>query len=145
MPTAFSSITEHLVELFKAAPAISPHIFRARDRAMSKSALTAISVQWDGALPTPGEIKGAPVRWASRFTVECYARTTTEFPDVAVDPLLLQVYDRIAADTTLGGLVAYVGEPVLESEFSAEGDRTGWVRMTYAVDHETENSTLGQP
>lgn len=145
MPTAFSDITARLVELFAAAPAISPNIYRARDRAISKAAVTAISVQWDGAVPTPGEIKGAPIGWESRVTVECYARTTTESPDVAVDPLLFQVYGRIAADTTLGGLVDYVGEPLLEAEFSAEGERTGWVRMTYLIQHETENSTLGQP
>lgn len=145
MPTSFAEITTALVELFSAAPAISPNIYRARDRAISKGALTALNIQWDGAMPTPGVIKGAPVDWDSRFTIECYARTTTETPDIAVDPLLLEVYSRVAADTTLGGRVDYVGEPLLEAEFSAEGERTGWVRMTYLIKHQTENSTLGQP
>jgi len=144
MPTAFAAITTALVDLFEAAPAIAPYVFRARERAVPKSVTTAISVQWDGGVPKMGAIKGAPVDWESRFTVECYARTATGMPDLAVDPLLLAVYDRIAADTTLGGLVDNVGEPLLEAEYSAEGDRTGWVRMSYVVEHQTENSTLGQ-
>lgn len=144
MVTTFSAITEAFVALFVAEPAISSNIYRARDRAVPKGAITALSVQWDGAVPKPGVIKGAPIGWDSRFTIECYARTTAGSPDEAVDPLLLQVYARIAADSTLGGLVDNVGEPLLEAEYSAEGDRTGWIRMTYVVEHETENSTLGR-
>lgn len=142
MASSFSDITQALVNLFQAEPPIAPAVYRARDRAVSKSIITAISVQWDGAMPEPGAIKGAPVHWKSRYSVECYARTNTETPDVAVDPLLVAVYARIAADTTLGGLVAYVGEPVIEAEYSVEGDRTGWVRMSYDIEHQTENSTL---
>lgn len=142
MASSFSDITAALEALFKAEPAIAPEVFRARSRAVSKATVTAISVQWDGAVPEPGAIKGAPVYWRSRYSVECYARTTAEAPDVAVDPLLLAVYARIAADTTLCGLVANVGEPVIEAEYSAEGDKTGWVRMSYDIEHQTNNSTL---
>lgn len=142
MASSFSDITAALVDLFQAEPPIAPFVYRARDRAVSKATVTAISVQWDGAVPEPGAIKGAPVYWKSRYCVECYARTTTETPDVAVDPLLVAVYARVAADTTLGGLVAYVGEPLIEAEYSAEGDRTGWVRMSYDIEHQTENSTV---
>lgn len=142
MASSFSDITAALVDLFQAEPPIAPFVYRARDRAVSKSTVTAISVQWDGAVPEPGTIKGAPVYWKSRYSVECYARTTAETPDVAVDPLLVAVYARVAADTTLGGLVAYVGEPLIEAEYSAEGDRTGWVRMSYDIEHQTENSTV---
>lgn len=142
MASSFSDITAALVALFQAEPPLAPAIFRARDRAVSKSTTTAISVQWDGAVPEPGAIAGAPVYWKSRYSVECYARTTAESPDVAVDPILVGVYARIAADTTLAGLVLNVGEPLIEAEYSAEGDKTGWVRMSYDIEHQTENSTL---
>ena len=99
MASSFSEITAALVALFEAAPAIAPSIYRARDRAVSKATLTAISVQWDGSVPESGAINGAPVYWKSRYSVECYARTNTESPDLAVDPLLVAVYSRIAADT----------------------------------------------
>lgn len=145
MSTAFYSITSAIVAILGAAPAVSPTIYRARDRQVPKQETTAINVQWDGAAPHAGAIFGAPVDWISKFTVECYARSAAAAADQAIDPLLSAVYDRLAADTTLGDLVDDVGVPFIEAEYSAEGDRTGWVRMTYTIQHRTNNSTLEQP
>ncbi len=61
---------------------------------------------------------------------------------MAVDPLLAGVAARIAADSTLGGLVADVWLAGLEAEYNAEGQKTGWIRMTYLVQHRTSNLTL---
>jgi hypothetical protein len=57
----------------------------------------------------------------------------------------LGVYGRLAQDTTLGGLVDDIGEPMLEAEYSSEGKKTGWIRMTYVIQHRTENLTLNNP
>jgi hypothetical protein len=105
--------------------------------------VAGISVQFDGARPQSGAINGTPVDWTSQFSIECFARAAaSEENDEAVDPLLKAVYERLAADTTLGGLVFDVGVPMIEAEYTAEGERTGWVRMTYPIEHRTENSTL---
>jgi len=143
--SAFARITGALVALLEAEPPLSQQIFRARDRQLAEEFPDAINVQFDGALPARGAIFGAPVDWESKFTIECYARTTTTSADLAVDPLLMQVYERIAADRTLGDLVTDIGEPMIEAEYNAEQQRTGWVRMSYPVMHQTNNLTLEQP
>ncbi len=141
--TAFVNITAALVARLVAAPAVSANIFRARDRPMAAQYVEALSVQWEGGESSRGAMHGAPVDWLSKFTVECYARATGDVtPDVAVDPLLAGVAARIAADTTLGGLVADVWLAGLEAEYNAEGQKTGWIRMTYLVQHRTSNLTL---
>lgn len=143
--TAFARITGALVALLEAEPALSQQIFRARDRQLPEEFPDAINVQFDSALPSRGAMSGAPVDWDARFTIECYARTTTISPDLAVDPLLMQVYQRIAADQTLGNLVTDIGEPAIEAEYNAEQQRTGWIRMSYPVMLRTHNLTLEQP
>lgn len=142
-PSAFSKITSALVQLLDVDPPIADVIYRARSRVIPQSTHRAINVQFNTGMPTPGAIGGAPVDWTSRFSIECFARAaTSENNDEAVDPMLMAVYSLIAADTTLGGLVANVGEPLVEAEYSAEGERTGWICMTYAIEHETQQSTL---
>ena len=142
--TAFMTITQALIDLLAAYPPVSQQIFRARDRQLAEEHADAINVQFDGSTPYAGAILGAPVDWDSRFTIECYARTAAGSADLAVDPLLLQVFNRIATDSTLGELVMDVGYPLIEAEYNSEQVKTGWVRMTYPVRHRTGNLTLEQ-
>ena len=140
--TAFVDITAAFVAALVAAPAVSPNIFRARERVLAEEHVTAINVQFDGAIPYAGVMHGAPVDWRSKVTIECYARSTTTSGDLAVDPLLANVYTRMAQDTTLGDMVADIGYPIIEAENDAAGQKTGWIRMTYSVEHRTNNGTL---
>lgn len=140
--TAFVDITAAFVAALSAAPAVSANIFRARDRVIAEDHVNAINVQFDGATPFVAAMSGAPVDWASKISIECYARTSATTADLAVDPLLATAYSRLAADTTLGGIVADIGAPQIEAEYDAQGQKTGWVRMTYTVSHRTSNLTL---
>lgn len=144
-PTAFASITGAIVALLEAGTPVARVVFRARDRQLPEQYDSAVSVQCDGAMPMSGAILGAPIDWESRFSIDCWARTTTTTADLAVDPLVADVYQRIAADTTLGQLVDNVSPPSIEFEYSAEQKKTGWVRMTYVITHRTLNSTLEMP
>lgn len=140
--TAFADITAAFIAALSTAPAVSANIFRARDRAIAEDQATAINVQFDGADPYAGAMHGAPVDWLSRISVECYARSSVVSGDLAVDPLFATVYARLAADTTLGGAVANIGAPSIEAESDAQGQKTGWVRLSYLVSHRTSNLTL---
>lgn len=140
--TVFVDITAAFVAALAAAPAVSPNIFRARERVLAEEHVTALNVQFDGAEPYAGVMHGAPVDWRSKITVECYARSSTTSGDLAVDPLLAAAYARLAFDTTLGGMVADIGYPQIEAENDSAGQKTGWIRMTYAVEHRTNNLTL---
>lgn len=142
MTTAFSQVVGAVIAALEAAPAVCPSVFRARANAVPESLEQAISVQWDQATPHPATIAGAPKDWQTRITVECYARGVRDSGDVVVDPLLEAVFARLAEDTTLGGLIDDLNIVGLEAENSAEGKKTGWVRLTYIAEHRTTNTSL---
>jgi hypothetical protein len=140
--TAFSSIVSAVREALLADPPVCQTIYRARPLILPDQVDQAVNVQWESGLPNLGAIRGAPVDWMTRVTVECYARSVQESGDVAVDPLLAAVYERLGQDTTLGGLIADLNIAGIEAENTAEGKKTGWVRLTYIAEHRTENGTL---
>ncbi|MBD8531487.1 MULTISPECIES: hypothetical protein [unclassified Massilia] len=144
MTTAFSGIVAAVVSRLSEAPAVCDAIYRARSNAIPDSLDRAISVQFDQALPNRGVMHGGPIDWSSRITVECFARSVTETGDLAVDPLLEAVYERLAADATLGGVVGDLAIAGVEAENTSDGKKTGWVRITYIAEHRTSNSTLEQ-
>lgn len=144
MSTAFFKIVSAVIDALKASPAVCSRIDRARTTEVPEQDTEAVSVQWSQALPAQGAINGAPIDWRSRITVECFARSIRDSGDVAVDPLLGRVYDRLADDPTLGGLIGDLMIAGIEAENSAEGKKTGWVCLTYIADHRTSNSTLSE-
>ena len=137
--TVFVDIVSSIIALLNAATPVSSMITRARDKAIPETAANAINVQFDAAQPSPGVILGAPVDWTSKIIVDCYARSMITSGDLAVDPLLSGVYARLAADTTLGGKVSFIGVPNIETEYDSQGQKTGWIRMTYFIEHRTTN------
>jgi hypothetical protein len=142
MKTAFAQIVTAIINALKATPAVCPLIDRARATVVPDSAEKAVSVEWTQTLPETGAIAGAPIDWQTRLTIECLARSVKDSGDVAVDDLLSAVVERLALDTTLGGLVGDLRIVGIEAENTAEAKKTGWVRLTYIADHRTTNSTL---
>jgi hypothetical protein len=140
--TVFIDIVSAIIALLNAGTPVSPMITRARDKAIPETEPNAINVQFDAAQPAPGVLFGAPVDWTSRIIIDCYARSISTSGDLAVDPLLSSVYARIAADTTLSGKVANIGVPQIETEYDSQGQKTGWIRMTYLIEHRTTHLTL---
>lgn len=135
MTTPFAAITGAIITVLQQAPAISPNIFRARDRAIAEEYATAINVECNAGQVDYGQIMGAPEDWESKFTVECYARSSTLPGDLAVDPVFDQVKMRLAANSTLGGTVAWLRLVHFEATNDAAGQKTGWIGMTYLVTH----------
>lgn len=142
MTTAFSAVVQAVIDQLSVEPVVCDTIDRARIRPMSDQTDRLVNVQWDGAFPQRGAIHGAPVDWTTKITVDCYASSTKVSGDLAVDPLLQSVYERLAADTTLGGMVIDMNVPSIEVEYTSEGKKTGWVRLTYLVEHRTSNLNL---
>jgi hypothetical protein len=140
--TAFAQIVGAVLAALQAAPAVCETVYRARPNLVPEQVEQAVNVQWEQALASPGTIFGAPIDWDTKVTVECYARALRDSGDLAVDPLLEAVYARLAQNRTLGGLVADLNIIGIEAENSAEGKKTGWVRLTYVAQHTTSNDTL---
>lgn len=142
MITAFSQVVAAMMTALAAEPAVCDAIYRARSMAIPDRDERAVTVQFEQALPAAGAIKGAPLDWTTKVTVECYASSLKETGDLAVDPLLAAVYARLAEDTTLGGLIGDLSIAGIEAENTADAKKTGWVRLTYIAEHRTNNSTL---
>jgi hypothetical protein len=140
--TAFSQIVGAVRDALLAEPPVCQTIYRARPNVLPEQIDQAVNVQWEQTLAGLAAIRGAPIDWSTKVTVECYGRSVQDSGDVAVDPLLEAVFDRLAQDTTLGGLVADVNIAGIEAENTAEGKKTGWVRLTYVVQHTTYNGSL---
>ncbi|MFC5548197.1 hypothetical protein [Massilia aerilata] len=142
MKTAFAQIVSAVIDALKAEPAVCDRIDRARAVPAPEQAEQAVSVQWETALPDLATIAGQPIDWKTRITVDCLARSLQQSGDLAVDDLVAAVAERLAQDTTLGGLVFDLRIAGLEAENSVEGKKTGWVRLTYIADHRTDNGIL---
>lgn len=142
MSTAFAQIVTAIIGALSASPAVCATIYRARPIDVPQQVEQAINVQWDAATADDGVIAGAPIDWASRVSVECFARSVSESGDLAVDPLLAATFERLAQDSTLSGLVGNLRVVGMEAENAAEARKTGWVRITYLADHRTSNATL---
>jgi hypothetical protein len=142
MSSAFLKITAAFVAALSLNPPVANMVFKARERQVDSDTQTAVNVQFDGAEPNAGAIFGAPVDWRSRIAVDCYARSNVLKGDEAIDPVLMAVFARLAQDTTLGGLVADIGVPFLDPSYDEQGQKTGWVRLIYIVNHRTGNLTL---
>ncbi|MGJ9420468.1 hypothetical protein ACHAC9_22330 [Massilia sp. CMS3.1] len=144
MTTAFSAIVAAVISKLAEAPPVCDAIYRARSNAIPEQDVRAISVQFDQSLPNRGVMHGSPIDWSTRITVDCFARSVVETGDLAVDSLLEAVFARLAADATLGGAVGDLAIVGVEAENTAEGKKTGWVRLTYVAEHRTDNFTLEQ-
>lgn len=142
MKTAFAQIVSAVIDTLKAAPGVCDRIDRARATPVPDQVAQAISVQWEQALPDMATIAGGPLDWKTRITIDCLARSVRESGDLAVDDLVGAVAGRLAQDPTLGGVVDDLVIAGLEAENTVEGNRTGWVRLTYIAEHRTENGTL---
>jgi len=142
MRTAFANIVSAVIAALEAQPPVCRAIYRARAMAVPDQDKLAISVQWEHSVPAGGTINGAPIDWATRLTVECYAAGTIESGDLAVDPLLKAVFERLAANSTLDGVVSDLQVIGVEAENTTDGKKTGWVRLTYTADHRTSNFSL---
>lgn len=142
MTTDFLKITAAVVGALEATPSVCDTVLRANDRRVPESKTKAINIYHAGSRPEEGAIAGAPIDWITGIVVECYAKTLTDAPDVAVDELILKVFERLAQDSTLGGLVTDIGVPTIQLDYDAHGQRTGWAVMKYPVEHRTSNNTL---
>ena len=142
MTTAFASIVGAMVAALSAGTPVSPNIFRARLRPIAAQHNTAVVVRLIQPTPTRGPIKGAPVDWLVSVAVECYARSSTTTPDLAVDALVKAVYGRLMADSSLGGATSDLAEGPISYDFDADGEQTACAMLIFQASRRTSELTL---
>lgn len=142
MSTAFAAIVSAMVSALQQEPSVSNQVHRARLRPLPSDWSSAVVVRIQGAELDRLALRGAPINADTAVVVECYARSATLQPDLVADTLLAAVYARLAADPTLGGLVADCQALSLTYDFDADADRAACVSITYLVRHRTASLTL---
>lgn len=131
--TAFARAVKAVQQLLEAA-AVSPHVFRNRARVVPKDMATAIVVRASQAEGQTPAGMGAQSQWQLVLAVECYARSRAGVDvEDALDALLLAATDAIAADRTLGQVVADIAPVGVHWEFDVDGDKTACATVTFIV------------
>lgn len=133
-----------IVAALNAGTPVAPQVARVRLRPLAATETQAVVVRplasnVTEALLTPGY----PVSWTTAIAVECYARSSVSTaPDVAVDSLLVSVYERLMADTTLGGVVLSLQPKDIAWDFDADREQTTCATVVFSVFHRANGSTL---
>lgn len=142
MTTVFANVVGAMAQALAAGTPVSPNISRARIKPLAAEWQTAVVVRLQESQFDRLAIFGAPMNTDTIVVVECYARSTSLSPDLAVDQLMQDAYARLAADPTLGGLVADCQLQAINFDFDHEQDRMGCALMSYLVRHRTQSLNL---
>lgn len=145
---AHDSILNAILAAIGAAPALAGGaLFKNRLRKLPEGNDQAVVVHFGSSSPSRGAIRGAPVDWTTRVIVECYAREDNL--DVAGESNSLalhrDVYDRLMADPSLGGLAMDLIDPELDTDADPADTDLACVIAQYTVLHRTDSHTLQAP
>ena len=140
--TAFARAVK-AVQLQLEGAAVSANVFRNRSRVVPRDMATAVVVRSSQAEgETPAGL-GASNQWQLVLAVECYARARAGVDlEDALDALLLGVTDAVAADRTLGQVVADIAPVGVHWDFDVDGEKTGCATVTFIVQQFTAAASL---
>lgn len=139
--SVFTAATTAIADALAGA---APLVNRVRYRSIGADVVSAIVVR-------PGKrdvidlalAPGMPVGWRMVVEIECYQRIPAgQAPDEAIDTLVTDAYERLMADTTLGG-TAYAIEPVsIEPEYETEIESVVGATLTVSILLRSQGATL---
>lgn len=143
MATVFAQVAAAIVTALSSGTPVSSQIHRARVRPASQDWTTMVVVRLQDAQLERFAINGGPYNVDTNIAVECYARASAgTSPDLAIDSLLAAVYARLAADSSLGGLVSDLLLNTLQYDFDADDTGTACVTLNYTALHRAANQSL---
>lgn len=144
MTTMFSTIVAAMVAVLNAGTPVAPQVDRVRLRPMAKTTDRAVVVRpQEAGAGAVALYPNQPVSWTSVISVECYARSSAgTAPDVAVDSLLGDVYERLMADPTLGGAVLSLDPKSLTWDFDVDAEQTACATLVFHALRASQGATL---
>lgn len=143
---AQQDLVGRVVAILQAAPAVAQLVTRRTSRPVDGDIATAVRVRLG---PSRGAAMamsgGAPIDWDLSFITECVARSSGagQAPDEAVGPVVVAVFARLLADTTL----AAAGFQLMP-EFGVQPDqdeldeRIGQASFIFSVRHRTAYNSI---
>lgn len=138
------AICHAMRDLFLAAPMLAEgNVVANRRRPMPAAVDRQIFVYLQDSVPSRGAIKGAPIDWRTTIRVECLARDAGPVDaDSVADALAVQVYGRVLADPSIGGL-AYDAEPTAMGTTGDEADSSlSATQFLFTVWHTTADHSI---
>lgn len=144
MTTMFSATVAAIVVALNAGTPVAPQVDRVRLRPMSNTTDRAVVVRpQDAGASESAYSPNQPVSWTSAISVECYARSSVgTAPDVAVDSLLGDVYARLMADPTLGGVVLSLDPKSVTWDFDVDAEQTACATLVFHALRASQGATL---
>lgn len=140
--TAFARAVKAVLQQLEAA-AVSVHVFRNRSRVVPRDMATAVVVRSSQAEGETPAGMGSSSQWQLVLAVECYARACAGVDmEDALDALLLGVTEAVAADRTLGQVVADIAPVGVHWDFDVDGEKTGCATVTFIVQQFTAAASL---
>lgn len=140
--SVFNDIAAAIVTALSASPAVSSSITRNRVRPLAEEQTSGVVVRILSSQATPFAVQGGPMLWDTLIGIECYGRSATLSADEATDALLEAVYERLAANASLGGLAEDLQIQAVTWTQDAADKAIGCATAEYLVRHRTANNTL---
>jgi len=134
-PSVVVSIINAVESILKAGTPVAQRTLRIAANPIPTGVNFAVDIR-----PLHAEVKqtqfnpGMPISWEVPFTVACYARVdSTQAADQAVDALVLDVYARLLADTTLGGVCINLAPRHVAYDFDTDAQQTVCATLTFTA------------
>ncbi len=146
MTTQHFQIAGAVVDALLAAPAIADgRVHRSRTRPISQGTTSGVVVRLTRSASGDSQMMGGRTTWTTLISVECYGRGTTDVPESGADAIVQAVFERLAANPTLGGLamdLAPFDGSTLEWDFDEQDTAMCAVTAHFVVTHQTTERLL---
>lgn len=139
-----ASKRELIMQAVKAAltgtSGVGSRVYRSRADKFGAAEAPAINIMPDSEDPTENTIGKVDAKL--NIEVQVYHRSSTTPPDEQADSVVEEVFSRLMADSTLGGLAVDISETGTNWDFD-ESDRTALlVRMRFAIWYRHNRNSL---
>lgn len=132
-----------VVAVLSAAPTLAVVRDESNFDPLPDSVPRAIQVTFMGSDPEMVALSGAPIDWATKVRISCYARRDASTGgERASRALHAQVYQRLMQEPTLGGVVSFIEPPRLRADIDLLDTRIGVLHAEYLVRHRTDFASL---
>lgn len=137
-------VTAAVALLTAGTPLCGGRVYEGREYHLASTDASQIRVFLDESIPSAREITGAPVDWTTTVVNVIKSRRTSgaTSAEQAADAIWVDVWARVMADQSLGGLVAMLDpQAVIRDRDEADTDLAVFT-WRYIVQHRTSSNVI---
>lgn len=142
--TQHQAIVEYAVGLLTAGtPLVGGRVFEGRDLPLGSDVASQIHVFLDDSTPEGNILTGAPMDWESKVEIVIRARKSgSNSAEKVADSIWFDVWSRVMADQSLGGLVQLFTAGPMERDRDRTDPDVAAFTWSFTVQHRTTNNSL---